>query len=76
MRFIEVKGRAGVGEIFLSRNEYQTAERLKGDYWLYAVFNCALAPELHPYQNPAQLDWQTVTKVEHYKINPKAVLGS
>lgn len=76
VRFIEVKGRAGVGEIFLSANEYRAAERLKGDYWLYAVFNCASQPELHPYQNPAQLDWQPVTKVEQYKINPKAVLGS
>ena len=76
VRFIEVKGRAGVGEIFLSRNEHQTAERLKGDYWLYAVFDCATKPDLHLSQNPAQLDWQPVTKVEHYKINPKAVLGS
>ncbi|TVR66452.1 MAG: DUF3883 domain-containing protein [Candidatus Competibacteraceae bacterium] len=74
VRFIEVKGRAGVGEIFLSANEYRAAERLKGDYWLYAVFDCASQPELHPYQNPAQLDWQPVTKVEHYKIKPDAVL--
>ncbi|MCP5127470.1 MAG: DUF3883 domain-containing protein [Gammaproteobacteria bacterium] len=75
VRFIEVKGRAGVGEIFLSANEYRAAERLKGDYWLYAVFNCVSKPELHPYQNPAQLDWQPVTKVEHYKIKPDSVLG-
>ena len=41
VRFIEVKGRAAVGEIALTSNEYKTAERLKKDYWLYAVFNCA-----------------------------------
>ena len=29
VRFIEVKGRAGVGEIFLSANEYRAADRLK-----------------------------------------------
>ncbi len=40
VRFIEVKGRAGVGEIALTANEYKTAGRLKSDYWLYAVFNC------------------------------------
>ena len=34
VRFIEVKGRAGVGEIALTSNEYRTAERLKKDYWL------------------------------------------
>jgi superfamily II DNA or RNA helicase len=33
--FIEVKGRAGVGVVALSENEYRTAQRLKGDYWLF-----------------------------------------
>src|SRR5208337_2921910 len=32
VRFIEVKGRAGVGEIALPANEYKTAQRLKSDY--------------------------------------------
>lgn len=73
VRFIEVKGRASVGEIFLSANEYRAAERLKGDYWLYAVFNCGSKPELHTIQDPAKLDWQPVTKVEQYKVKPSAV---
>jgi hypothetical protein len=34
VRFIEVKGRAGVGIVALSENEFRTAERLKSDYWL------------------------------------------
>jgi hypothetical protein len=76
VRFIEVKGRAGVGEIFLSANEYKAAERLKADYWLYAVYNCGSEPELHTVQNPARLDWQPVTKVEHYKVKPSAVKGA
>ena len=69
VRFIEVKGRAGVGEIALSANEYQTAERLKGDYWLYAVFNCARTPELHAVQDPARLGWKPVMTVEHYQLD-------
>ena len=73
VRFIEVKGRAGVGEIFLSANEYKAAERLKGDYWLYAVFNCGSTPELNTIRDPARLDWQPVTKVEQYKVKPSAV---
>ncbi|QEH31806.1 RNA polymerase-associated protein RapA [Aquisphaera giovannonii] len=73
VRFIEVKGRAGVGEIFLSANEYKAAERLKGDYWLYAVFNCAGKPELNTIRDPARLDWQPVTKVEQYKVRPSTV---
>jgi len=32
VRFIEVKGRAAVGQISLTSNEYKTAQRLKEDY--------------------------------------------
>ena len=45
VRFIEVKGRAAVGEVALSDNEYKTADRLKKDYWLYVVFNCGTKPD-------------------------------
>ena len=34
VRFIEVKGRAGIGEVLLSDNEFKTAQRLSNDYWL------------------------------------------
>jgi hypothetical protein len=70
VRFIEVKGRAGVGEVFLSANEYRAAERLKNDYWLYAVFNCSTRPELNTVQDPARLGWQPVVTVEQYRVAP------
>lgn len=73
VRFIEVKGRAGVGIVALSENEYRTAERLKSDYWLYAVFNCAGTPELHIIQHPARLGWQPVMAVEHYRLGPEQI---
>ena len=40
-RAIEVKGRAGVGEIELSENEWAKACNLRDQYWLYVAFNCA-----------------------------------
>lgn len=50
---IEVKGRAGVGEIEVSDNEWAKACNLRDRYWLYVVFNCAGAhPELHRIQDP------------------------
>src|SRR4029077_2536022 len=55
VRFIEVKGRAGVGVVALSQNEYRTAERLKTDYWLYVAFNWAGPRKLPTFQNPARL---------------------
>ena len=35
-----------MGEVALTTNEYKTAERLKKDYWLYVVYNCATDPEI------------------------------
>ena len=74
VRFIEVKGRSGVGEVALSANEYHTAQRLKGDYWLYVVYNCGSTPELHPIQDPARLGWEPIMRVEHYQVTPGEIL--
>ncbi|MCX6133010.1 MAG: SNF2-related protein [Ignavibacteriales bacterium] len=71
VRFIEVKGRSGVGEVLLTANEYKTAERLKSDFFLYVVFNCAASPELHVIENPARLNWQPIMQIEQYHIGPR-----
>ena len=74
VRFIEVKGRAGVGEVALSANEYKTAQRLGSDYWLYVVYNCAEAAELHVIRDPGRLSWKPVVQVEHYHLGPNDIL--
>ena len=74
VRFIEVKGRAGVAEVALSANEYKTARRLGADYWLYVVYNCAETPELHVIHDPARLGWKPVVRVEHYHLGPNDIL--
>lgn len=76
VRFIEVKGRAGVGEVSLSSNEFKTAERLQKDYWLYVVFNCASKPQIHLIQNPSKLEWKPIVKIEHYHVGPDKILSS
>lgn len=76
VRFIEVKGRVGIGEVALSSNEYRTAERLKNDYWLYAVFNCGSTPELHAVQDPAKLGWEPIVKIDHYHTSPQAIIAA
>ena len=74
VRFIEVKGRAAVGEVALTENEYRAAERLGKDYWLYAVFNCATpSPELNMVVDPARLGWEAVVKIEHYRVGPQEI---
>ena len=74
VRFIEVKGRAHVGEVALTSNEFKTAERLKEDFWLYVVFNCASEPECHVVRNPAKMGWKPVRVVEHYHVGAQAIL--
>jgi superfamily II DNA or RNA helicase len=75
VRFIEVKGRAGIGEIAVTSNEHSTAERLKDDYWLYVVYNCGTTPQIHVIRNPATLGWQPVMAVEHYCVPAQAILS-
>lgn len=74
VRFIEVKGRAGVGEVAVSSNEYKTAQRLKKDYWLYAVFNCGSTAEIHIVQDPARLGWEPIVKIEHFHVGADAII--
>jgi hypothetical protein len=73
-RFIEVKGRAGTGEVALSANEYRTAQRLGEDFWLYVVFDCGTTPNLNTIQDPVRLGWEPVVKVEHYHVPARAIL--
>ena len=74
-RFIEVKGRAAVGEIALTANEYKTAQRLGDDYWLYVVFNCTSQPQVTVIQNPARFDWEPLSKIDCYRIGAATLLN-
>ena len=76
VRFIEVKGRAGVGGVALTTNEYKTAERLKGAYWLYVVYNCGSTPQVHAIRNPARLGWKPIVTVEHYSVDARAIIAA
>jgi SNF2 family DNA or RNA helicase len=52
-RSIEVKGRAGVGEVEVSANEWARACNLRDEYWLYVVYSCATPnPRLVRVQDP------------------------
>lgn len=71
VRFIEVKGRSRVGPVLLTPHEYKTAERLRGDYWLYVVFDCAATPRLLPLPDPVSLEWEPIVQVECYRLDPE-----
>ena len=50
---IEVKGRAAIGDVELTENEYIRACNMRDRYWLYVVYDCAkAAPRLWRIQDP------------------------
>ena len=52
-RAIEVKGRAGVGEVEVSANEWAKACNLREGYWLFVVYECATSnPRLLRVRDP------------------------
>ena len=51
---IEVKARAGEGDIALTPNEWFKAKRFREQYWLYVVANAATNPTLYIINNPAE----------------------
>ncbi len=53
-RYIEVKGRAGIGGVELSEREWLTAENMGQDYWLYIVTDAKTQPALQIIRNPVQ----------------------
>jgi hypothetical protein len=53
-RYIEVKGRCGIGSVMLSENEMHRLDQLADSAWLYIVINCKTKPELFRFQDPAQ----------------------
>ena len=56
---IEVKGRAGRGQVHLTENEWPTAANVRDKYWLYVVTDCATEPRLFRVQDPVRLAFKT-----------------
>lgn len=54
IRYIEVKGRAAVGAVWLTPNEWQMAGRFRDGYWLYVVFQAKASPKLKRVQDPTK----------------------
>ncbi len=68
-RYIEVKGRAGVGAVELTGNEWLTAQNMGEDYWLYIVSNATSDPQLTIIRDPAHtLPSDDVVKRTRYHV--------
>jgi hypothetical protein len=68
--YIEVKGRAGDGDVALTENEWIKAQRFGEDYWLYIVTDCKSEPKLHMIQDPAsKLRPKEEVKIVRYMVD-------
>ncbi len=52
VRYIEVKGRAGLANVELTANEWRQAANHGNRYWLYVVYHCDTEPKLYPCRDP------------------------
>ncbi|AFH48949.1 SNF2 family DNA/RNA helicase [Ignavibacterium album JCM 16511] len=76
VRYIEVKARAGIGDVALTQNEWFKAKRFKDDYYLYVVLNAASNPELYMIQNPAdKLKADEKIEVVRYVVSYDEILN-
>ena len=78
-RRIEVKGRAGVGEVAMTWSEFSKAIELGDNYWLYVVLDCASPqPRLYRVQDPARTlasHWASKLDVR-YRVGPQPVIDA
>jgi len=73
-RCIEIKGRARLGNIHISTNEWAAAANRREEYWLYAVFECATAaPRMVAVQDPFA---KLVQKAAGFDLNANDILNA
>ena len=76
-RAIEVKGRAGSGNVTMSDNEWAKACNLRSGYWLYVVFDCATPhPGLVRVRDPFGKLIVRGSESVAYTISPSELVGA
>ncbi|MDE0182645.1 MAG: helicase-related protein [Caldilineaceae bacterium] len=77
VRNIEVKGRARAGAVEMTDNEWAAACNLRGDYWLYVVFDCATShPRLVRVRDPFDKLLASSRLSNSYTVNVEALYGA
>ncbi|MGQ9486588.1 MAG: helicase-related protein [Armatimonadota bacterium] len=68
-RYIEVKAFATTGDLRLTPHEWQMAQRLGDEYWLYVVENASGEPAIQTIQNPsAEYQPEAVKDIVEYVV--------
>ncbi|HZT06350.1 MAG TPA: helicase-related protein [Chloroflexota bacterium] len=68
VRYIEVKGHASTGDVILYYTEWQTANRMRGEFFIYMVDQALSNPKLLVVQDPVGKRVQPLERVVEYQI--------
>jgi hypothetical protein len=68
VRYIEVKGHATTGDVILYYTEWQTAQRMREEFFIYEVDHALSAPRLWIVQDPVGKGIQPIEKVVEYHV--------
>lgn len=68
VRYIEVKGHSHAGDVILYYTEWQTANRMREEFFIYLVENALSEPKLWIIQDPVGKGIEPIEHVVEYKI--------
>ena len=68
-RYIEVKGHQATGDIILYYTEWQTANRMRDEFYIYVVDHALTEPTLTIYRDPVGLGIEPEERVVEYRIS-------
>lgn len=68
VRYIVVKGRTTTGDVTLYYTEWQTANRMREEFFIYMVGHALTEPELLIVQDPVGKGIEPTEKVAEYQI--------
>jgi len=76
VRYIEVKGHATTGDFVFYYTEWQTAHRMREEFFIYEVRHALARPELWITQDPVGHNVQPVERVVEYHVRAEQLQGA
>lgn len=75
VRYIEVKGHTTVGDVILYYTEWQTANRMRQEFYIYEVQHALANPKLFIIQDPVGKGVKPVERVVEYQIKSEHLMA-
>ena len=76
VRYIEVKGHQKTGDIILYYTEWQTAHRMRDEFYIYVVDYALTEPQLTTYRDPVGQGIEPEERVVEYRISKAQLMAA